>query len=274
MFTELAPGVHVFGSRFVEAKYGIILGARRSLIVDIPYFEDESRAMAQFVLDHGGTPNRIQFTHGHGDHVLGAGVFDGAEVFASVLTPDVMRYQMGRWTPKDGTNTLKPLERALWPTVLTDGGITHDLGDFHARVFAAPGHSADGQSVLLEEPSILFAGDTATTGIVPAIEWGDSRILERAQRALAELNVETLVPGHGDIVRGRTEVRDWLVWMADYLAGTRDAIREGLQRGESRPEIDARANYERCVGARFDPSRNGMTRRHANTITAMLKELA
>ena len=273
MFTELVPGVFAFGSRFVEAKYGVLLGARRSLLVDIPFFEDEARAMGEFVTSKGAVPNRVQFTHGHGDHVLGAGVFDDAEVFAGTLTVEVMRYHLGRWTPKGDGSSANPMARALWPTVLADAGITHDLGGLHARVFSAPGHSPDGQSILVEEHGILFAGDTATTGIVPAIEWGDSRVLEQSQRTLAGMDVDILVPGHGEIVRGREAVREWLVWMADYLAVTREAVQDGLIRGESREEIELRASYAHCVGARFEPSRNGMTRRHANTITAILKEL-
>jgi len=271
-FAELAPGVFSFSSRFVEAKYGIVIGARAALIIDVPYFEDESQAVAGFATARARPPHRVQLTHGHGDHVLGAGAFGGAEVFAHALTPAVIADHLARWAAIRNMPAEELLARALVPTVLAAGEITHDLGGVHARVFGAPGHSPDGQSVLIEEYGLLFAGDTATTGILPATEWGNSRVLEASQRMLARMEIDTLVPGHGDVVVGRDKAREWLIWMADYLAGTRDAIRDGLRCGESDDLIFERASYARCVGDRFEPTRNNMTRRHANNARKILAE--
>ncbi|MEO6060435.1 MAG: MBL fold metallo-hydrolase [Thermoflexales bacterium] len=271
-FSELAPGVFSFSSRFVEAKYGIVIGARSALIIDVPYFEDELRAVADFVTAKQRAPNRIQLTHGHGDHVLGAAVFGGAEVFAHALTPGVIADHLSRWADGRKVPAAELFARALIPTVLASGEIVHDLGGVRARVLAAPGHSPDGQSVLIEEHGVLFAGDTATTGILPATEWGDSRVLETSQRMLARMEIDTLVPGHGEVIVGRAQAREWLIWMADYLAGTRDAVRDGLRRGESDDLICERASYARCVGDRFDPSRNNMVRRHATNARKILAE--
>lgn len=271
-FAELAPGVFSFSSRFVEAKYGIVIGVRAALIIDVPYYDDELRAVAGFVTSKARLPNRVQLTHGHGDHVLGAEVFGGAEVFAHVLTPAVIADHLTRWGAIRNMPAEALLARALVPTVLAAGEITHDLGGVHARVFAAPGHSPDGQSVLIEEHGLLFAGDTATTGILPATEWGDSRVLEASQRMLARLEIEILVPGHGEVIVGRAPAREWLTWMADYIAATRDAVCEGLRRGDGDELVFERASYARCVGDRFDPSRNNMVRRHAINARKILAE--
>ncbi len=272
LFAELAPGVFSFSSRFVEAKYGIIFGARAALIVDVPYYDDELRAVAAFVAANERAPDRIQLTHGHGDHVLGAAVFGGAEVFAHALTPAVINDHLTRWAAGRTVSPAELFARALIPTVLASGEIVHDLGCVRARVFAAPGHSPDGQSVLIEEYGVLFAGDTATTGILPATEWGNSRVLEASQRMLARIEIDTLVPGHGEVIVGRAPAREWLTWMADYIAATRDAVCDGLRRGDSDELVFERASYARCVGDRFDPSRNNMVRRHATNARKILAE--
>jgi glyoxylase-like metal-dependent hydrolase (beta-lactamase superfamily II) len=274
-FDEVAPGVFAFANRFVEGANGVIFGSRRALLIDVPYYADEAQTIAEFVRSQGAQPNRIQLTHGHGDHALGAETFGDAEVFAHTLTPEVCRDHVKRWS---ANHRLSPHEtaalhkRVLWPTVTTSGELIHDLGGKTVRVFPAPGHSPDGVCALVEEDSVLFAGDSATTGILPAIESGDSRQLEATQRRLAQIDVDVLVPGHGDVVVGRQVAREWLIWLADYLARTREAVREGLRYGDDIERIFARASYAHCVGDRFAPERNNMTRRHENNVRHMLAE--
>lgn len=274
MFDQLAPGVFAFANRFVEGRNGIVFGSRRALLIDVPYHADEAQTIAGFVRDKGMQPNRIQLTHGHGDHALGAETFGDAavEVFAHTLTPDVCRDHLTRWAVARQTSPDELLARAVWPTVMTSGETIHDLGGKTVRIFPAPGHSPDSVCALVEEDAVLFAGDSATTGILPATEWGDSCVLEATQRNLAQLGMDVLVPGHGDVVVGWQAARDWLIWLADYLACTREAVREGLRRGDDAEGILARASYGRCVGDRFAPERNNMLRRHENNVRHMLVE--
>jgi glyoxylase-like metal-dependent hydrolase (beta-lactamase superfamily II) len=261
-------------ARFVEGKNGVVFGSRRALLIDVPYHADEAQAIAEFVHGKGMQPNRIQLTHGHGDHALGAETFGDAsvEIFAHTLTPDVCRDHLTRWAAARQTSPDELLARAVWPTVMTSGETIHDLDGKTVRVFAAPGHSPDGVCALVEEDAVLFAGDSATTGILPATEWGDSCVLEATQRQLAKMDVEVLVPGHGDVVVGRQAARDWLTWLADYLACTREAVREGLRDGDDVEHILARASYARCVGHRFAQEHNNMRRRHETNVRRILAE--
>ena len=55
--------------------------------------------------------------------------------------------------------------------------------------------------------------------------------------------LEVLVPGHGPVMHGRDEAREWIEWEADYLAAVRDRVREMLREGRSEALGVATAEY-------------------------------
>ena len=63
----------------------------------------------------------------------------------------------------------------------------------------------------------------------------------RRWRRVEEL--EVLVPGHGPVMHGRDEAREWIEWEADYLAAVRDRVREMLREGRSEALGGATAEY-------------------------------
>ena len=60
MIVEVAPAVYSLESRFVAGKYGIVLGRRGALTVDVGFYPDEGQAMADFVRAHGYSEKAIQ----------------------------------------------------------------------------------------------------------------------------------------------------------------------------------------------------------------------
>jgi hypothetical protein len=120
---------------------------------------------------------------------------------------------------------------------------------------------------------VLFAGDTAVTVIVPAINDGDGRILEGTLRSLSALGAETLVPGHGAVVVGRDAVRHELVRMAEYLGGVRDAVRRAAARGlDAAAVVDAVSPDPLLVALGRDPERFGQRKRHRDVTTRIAAE--
>jgi glyoxylase-like metal-dependent hydrolase (beta-lactamase superfamily II) len=274
MITEIAPGVFSADHSIAEGKNGIILGSRVALVIDVGTYPEEGQAMADFIRARGREANRVVLTHGHYDHVLGGAVFRGLEVFASALTPGVIQALLPRWVERVGAPLDDVLEQVLWPTVLYAGELRMDLGGRHVRLFPTPGHSEDGVSVYLEEDRILFAGDTVVTGIVPAIGDGDGRVLESSLRKLATLETEIVVPGHGPVVHGPSEVQGWLTWLLGYLSGVRALVRERLSdTPDADPEklADA-ADFAAFVGNRLSAEKHNMPSRHRKTVLKIVQE--
>jgi cyclase len=252
----------------VEGKNAIVLGAERVLAIDTGNLPAEGEAMADLIRVQRRSADWLLLTHGHGDHILGSGAFRGGVVFAHQRTADVMRRHLPGPASRYG-HDLDALAASLaWPNVTFADDLTLDLGGKTVRVIPTPGHSEDGVCAYVVEDRLLVGGDAVVTGIVPAVQDGDSRVLEASLRRLLELQIDVLVPGHGPVVRGPA-VRDWLVWLASYLAETRACVRAALARGEDPLAV---ATFERLVGDRLPGDRHGMPRRHASTVAVIAGE--
>jgi len=272
MFTEVAPGVFSVDSRFVAGKCGVIIGERGALTVDVSLYPDEGQAMADFLRSRGLQPDRVILTHGHHDHVLGGMAYQGAEVYAHAETPAVMRESIPHWVARLNQSVEELTARALWPTITFQGELHFALGGKHVHALPAPGHSPDHICVFVEEGRVLFGGDAAVTGIVPAVHFYDAAITEATQRRLADWGADILVPGHGSVVHGRNAVRNWLLWMADYLASIRSAVRESLARGRDAEATINDIRFEDFVGNRLPADQFNMPKRHQDVVSKIVQE--
>ena len=264
MVEPVAPGVFCVAQSIVEGKNGVVIGQGAALALDTGNSDADGQLLVDVLREHGYAPDRLVLTHGHGDHILGSGLFKQAEVFAHECCADVMR----RHVPALAERYSRPRldDELAWPTVTFAGELRIDLGGKTVHLFPAPGHSEDGIAAYVPEDGVLFGGDTAVTGIVPAINDGDSEVLIGSLRRLIDVGAEVLVPGHGPVVRGREEVRAALAWSVGYLESLRAFLRE-------RPDVDA-AGYDRFVGGRFPAERHGMAKRHRDVATKIVQELA
>jgi len=162
--------------------------------------------------------------------------------------------------------------RLPWPTVTYSEEMWLDLGDKHLWMFPTPGHSEDGVSIYVEEDRLLFSGDSVVNGIVAAIGDGDSRILEASLGKLLEVDIDTLVPGHGYTIKGRAAARDWLKWQRGYLRAVRDRVDEVLAAGGDAETAAEAVTFDAFIGDRLPADRNGMLVRHRNTVDKIVAE--
>ena len=272
MFTEEAPGVFSVASRFVDGKNGVIIGERGALAIDCSNYVDEGQAMADFIREQGYQTNDIVLTHGHGDHIYGAVPLMTGQIYGHALTTPKIRSQLPMIAEKWSCSEDEAASKLPWPTVSYRDELWIDLGDKNLWMFPTPGHSNDGISVYVEEDKLLFSGDSVVNGIVTAIGDGDSATLESSLADLLALDIEVLVPGHGTTIRGTEAVRDWLVWQASYLSGVRDHVRAELDKGKDAESAAESVDYESFIGDRLPIDRNGMPKRHRNTVDKIVEE--
>lgn len=272
MFTEEAPGVFSVASRFVDGLNGVIVGKRGAIAIDCSNYVDEGQAIADFIRERGHKTNDIVLTHGHGDHIYGAEPLNSGQVFGHVHTTPKIQSQLTTIAKTWECSEEAATSKLPWPTVSYQDELWIDLGDKHLWMFPTPGHSNDGVSVYVEEDKLLFSGDSVVNGIVAAIGDGDSAILESSLGRLMELDIEILVPGHGFTIHGREQVRDWLRWQAGYLASVRDRVREELNLGKDREAVAQAVDFEMFIGDRLPIDRNGMPKRHRNTVDKIVEE--
>jgi glyoxylase-like metal-dependent hydrolase (beta-lactamase superfamily II) len=274
MSLEIAPGIFVFEHSVAEGKNVIVTGAAGAWAIDTGTHAAEGQELADALRRLGWPGNRLIYTHGHADHVLGSAAFLGAEVIAHRLMPELTRRLLPGWATRFGLSVEALAARIAWPTLTFDGELRLDLGKRHLLLIPAPGHSADGIAIYVEEERLLIAGDTVVTNIPPAIGHGDGRALEATLRSLARLEIATLAPGHGPVVFGHAAVKETIGWLISYLTRTRAAVREALAQGVLPEAIPERVSYDRLIGDRLPQDRHKMPTRHRDVVAAIVREEA
>jgi len=173
-----------------------------AVVVDAPPDVD---AIAALLAKHDLTPVALLVTHGHVDHVGGAGGTVARTAAAAYLHPDddflaadpaaQLRAVFGIGVP--GSDAMAPPERFV---DLADGDRLQLAGlDFD--VLHTPGHTPGHCCFLLRDEGILFSGDQLFAGSIGRTDLpgGDFDTLLRSMetKVLALADDTDVLPGHG-----------------------------------------------------------------------------
>ncbi|MEU6524112.1 MBL fold metallo-hydrolase [Streptomyces sp. NPDC046924] len=212
---RLAPGVGRRRLPVWDCTAGLVVGAGTALLVDAGSSLGEgARLRAQAQALAGGRVTHLALTHPHFDHVLGAAVFAGAEVFGAVgldtalarggeeLRADAEREGLDARAAEEAVDALTLVR----PRHLVSGEWTLDLGGGRQALLAnvGPGHTAHDLAVLVPgDPEVVFCGDLVEESGDP--QAGPDAVPSRWPAALDRLLAlggedAVYVPGHGAVV--------------------------------------------------------------------------
>jgi cyclase len=267
-----ADGIVYVETSTADGKIGAVLGRRVALAIDAGINGAEGRRLAEALAELGHATDRLVYTHGHVDHVLGSEQWIGGEVYAQYEAAAHIERQVPSWAERYERPADELVASLAWPTVRFGDELDLDIGGRDVRLVPTPGHAPGAVCVFVPDRGVLFGGDMIVTGIPPSFKDGDNIAFEASLRRLADLNAATLVPGHGSIVRGQAEVRAAILWLADYLARCREhvAARIGVVPVET---IVSEARFDEFIGGYLDRDRNRMLWRHEQTILTMAAQL-
>jgi len=142
-------------------------------------------------------------THGHPDHLEAAGRFD-PEVIIAISRRE---YEYLKHEGKDlFMMTGCQVPKAPFNLLLTEGSLT--LGTKRFQVLHTPGHSPGSLCLYWQDRKVLFSGDTLFYMGVGRTDLpgGDIRALAESIARLSKLDIEYLVPGHGEVVKGKKTI--------------------------------------------------------------------
>ncbi|PWI11986.1 MBL fold metallo-hydrolase [Streptomyces sp. NWU339] len=212
---RLAPGVGRCRLPVWDCTAGLVVGAGAALLVDAGSSLGEGarlRARAQALA--GGRVTHLALTHPHFDHVLGAAVFAGAEVFGAVGVDTVLargREELRADAEREGLDARAAEEAVdalslVRPRHTVSGEWTLDLGGGRQVLLAnvGPGHTAHDLAVLVPgDPEVVFCGDLVEESGEP--QAGPDAVPSRWPAALDRLLAlggedAVYVPGHGAVV--------------------------------------------------------------------------
>jgi hydroxyacylglutathione hydrolase len=136
-------------------------------------------------------------THGHPDHLEAVAGLDKSTMFA-------MSTDEHRFISDLAGKYFKIPEPYFF---LQEGDLT--IGDHHFQVIVTPGHSPGSICLYWPDKKAMFTGDVVfNQGIGRSdLPGGDSGKLKTSIKKIADMDIDYLLTGHGDIVAGKDAVQ-------------------------------------------------------------------
>jgi hydroxyacylglutathione hydrolase len=140
----------------------------------------------------------VLVTHGHPDHLEGVQAFN--ESTAVIAMSEEEFYFIAKATG-GYLNVPEP------DFFLREGDL--HIEDNHFRILSTPGHSPGSISIYWSNHKVLFTGDVIFKQSIGRTDLpgGRGRTLKESIQRLASLDVDYLMPGHGEMLIGSNEVR-------------------------------------------------------------------
>jgi hydroxyacylglutathione hydrolase len=145
----------------------------------------------------------VIITHAHPDHMEAVRAFVGTStlIVFSALEHPFVKAVASRFDTGPGVMELEP------DILLQEG--TLEVGDLTFQVYHTPGHSPGSVCLYWSEKKALFTGDVVfNEGIGRTdLPGGNGENLKESIRKLARLDIDYLLPGHGQILSDPNLVR-------------------------------------------------------------------
>ncbi len=215
---------------------GLIVDGEESLLVDtlfdLPSTHEMLQAMSS-ATKAAASIDTLVITHGNGDHFYGNELIKGAEIISTracakemAESPPQMLAELAKAAPGMGDlgafflqcfgpfkfDNINPLP----PTRVFDGRMDLLVGKKEVQLIeVGPAHTAGDSIVYLPGDKIVFAGDILFIGGTPIMWVGPVTNWIRACDMMLEMDVETIVPGHGPVTdkEGVREVKGYWEYM-------------------------------------------------------------
>ncbi len=177
-----------------------------TVLIDVGHLKHLGRLLASMEED-GLSPQNLDLimsTHCHPDHC------EALLEFAKSKTLVAMHREEERYL-KDHGETLYQMMGTTSPRSRVDFYLkegTLKLGKVDLHVYHTPGHSPGSLCFYWPKKKVLISGDVVFRGGVGRTDLpgGDGNQLKHSIQRLSQLDIEILLPGHGEIIMGEQTV--------------------------------------------------------------------
>ena len=268
---ELTPGLAVLQSRAMAYNAGVLVCGKDAVLIDAGLFADEVDQLRSHIYSHGAVPTYVMVTHSHWDHVLGPEYFPGVPVIQqqeslAVLAESGTRIerQVTEWERQSNVPRDMPFLMHEPDQTFTDR-LELQLGDKTLELLHAPGHAPEQLVVYDRTEQALWAADMLSDIEIPFVMHNLKAYRQTLDR-LAQLEVRTLVPGHGRPAEGQSEVKARFDADRAYLDELQRRVEAAVAAGRS--AVDALSG---CADMTYaSPGQNGDAHR-LNVETAFIE---
>jgi len=222
---------------------------------------------------------RVVNTEPHPDHIRGNAYFPGVEVIGQQLMGARYTDALPIMTGAQTLETMKTADTdSVWlfnhpsyppnpPTRTFGDALTLSLGEQEIRLLHHPGHTAPQTSVHLPSEGVVFTGDNVFHECKTFVQEADPWEWLDALRKIEALDIETIVPGHGEpcdkryLARQAQIIENWIGIVEGY-------VRRGLSEDESVAEpLDVVRSIDPYpIGQRLFPMSDNVTERNVRNV--------
>lgn len=255
---EIATHVHV-NLEYEMANVACIDTGDGLVLIDTPTMPDEIAHLKAFIDNMKGTGiEYIVATHHHFDHIMGNNQL-GGKIIMQEKAFEAME-QEGRTliealAPNIPGITQEKIdfllnEPILSPKLTFSDRMCLKLGRLTLQLFHVGGHTAGSLCVYVEEEKILLAGDNVTLSQHPFRGQADHLEWIEALKWMKGLEIETIVPGHGELCG-----KDDLDRLIEYLSRLWYITESLVKKGAGREEVLAEAHERMFDYFEVEPER-------------------
>jgi len=228
---------------FVVTSNGIVM-------IDTPQKPSEAFRWRKEIQTFGDIAYIINTDH-HADHAIGNYYFD-ADIIMHENT--AKKLDAGRF--RDWVRLIEPQAEPVTehyfvkkPMFTFSEKMSLRIGEDIFELMHVRSHTEDETLIYMPGKKVLFAGDTVCANVIPSLR--DSYPLEwlEALQKIEELDVEVVVPGHGEI-GDKGSIRRFRKELSTLI----NRVRERIDQGVSRDEIIRELRYEDVVHSGYPAS--------------------
>ncbi|MET0928439.1 MAG: MBL fold metallo-hydrolase [Aeromicrobium sp.] len=236
------------------------------VIVDTPQLPTKAVAMRQEAESHGPIRYVINTEH-HVDHIFGNYYFNGAGLVVHhqgvhdnfmEVTPALDSFDYAH----EAVPTDDPDGEAIFPErdeyfahpndgdIIFTGDLTLKVGDHTFNLLHTPGHTPGQIAVHVPEERVVFTGDTIFSECQTWLMGSNVTEWLSALDRIAALDVDWVVPGHGEVVtleyisRQRANLLEW-------VQAVSDAVAKGWSREETVDRVTFAGRYPVDIGQAY-----------------------
>ncbi|MDQ2749993.1 MAG: MBL fold metallo-hydrolase [Actinomycetota bacterium] len=234
MLTQVADGVLVHQSEFLQSNAIVVQGRAGVLLIDPGVTGDEISCLADDLGKLGQTVVAGFSTHPHWDHLLWHARFGAAPRYGTAqCAADVRDFlsnadwkaAVAGMLPPDIAEEI-PLDLLGLITGLPAGTARIPWDGPDVRIIEHQGHAVGHAALLFEQRCVLVAGDMLSDILIPMLDLEAADPIEDYLAALRLLegvadNVDVLIPGHGSI-GGADQMRARIKQDRAYVQALRD----------------------------------------------------
>jgi glyoxylase-like metal-dependent hydrolase (beta-lactamase superfamily II) len=188
---------------------GFVVTSDGILMIDTPQQPIDAERWRETMMERG-KPVYLVNTEPHSDHIRGNAYFPGVEVIAHSKLQQRYDEQAPGFSSPEIIERMKVDDPdSVWlmnhpdyppnrPTRTFEDGLTLEMGSHVIEIIHMPGHTAPQTSVYVPSEGVVFTGDNIFHKCRTYIQEGNPWEWLDALESIRALDVETIVPGHGE----------------------------------------------------------------------------